>query len=362
MQLWEDAIGAYRSAREASSKIAEAWLGEARSLSSLARLDEATTLYRRVLQKEAGELEPEVERTVQRELSHLTAQTGQTSESRALLEASLREGEEDEATLATLIALCDAQEDWAASTVYRAILIDRVASSGEKAKLLLTQGRIFHSRLGDGNQAIQALKQALLLDPKSKVVMATLLEAALRSTEYAEVAETLDKLASNEADGEKRGHHLLAKGLLYRDHLNDELLAIGALNDALDASPLLLEAFEALDGIHVKRLDFDAQAQSYERMLRRVEELPETEDLVFKLLLNLGSLQRKLGQLDASIETLERGKALRPSSVEVHRKLARNLEESSGREAEAIDAFYEVLRLDPLKVDAFKALRGLFTR
>lgn len=362
IQLWERSVDAYSAAKTLNQEHVPAWEGEAAALSALGRNLEAIDQLRNVLSGAAGPLNSTVEKKIQRELSGLTAREGKTRESRTLLEAALSDGGADESTLATLVALCEAEGDWEATSLYRSQLIPLVASSTERAKLYLLQGKALSAKLNRGEEALTALGEALLLDPTSRVVLAALLETALKHSEYSGAVNALDRLADLEEDLEKKGHHLLAKGIIYRDHLRDELRAIGSLNDALDASPLLLEAFEALDAIHVKRLDFESQANSYEKMLSRVSDIASTEDLVFQLLMNYASLQRKLGNLEGAIHSLERAKVLRPGDKTVHEKLARNLEESKGSAEEAIDAYYDLLRHDPKHVESYKALRRLFTR
>ena len=361
-ELWERSIAAYARARKAKPEEPNAWVGEARAQSAMGHADAAMKLYREVLGGSAGSVSAAIMSTVQRELSTLTAQDGSTTESRELLEKALASSEPDKGTLATLIALCQAEEDWKAASEYRAQMIPLVGSSKERAKLFLEQGKALSSRLGMAEEALDALGESLLLDPTSRVVIAATLEAALMHQEYAKAVEMLNRLAELETDEEKRGHHLLASAIIYRDHLHDELRAIGALNDALNFAPLLLEAFEALDAIHVHRMDFQAQAESYERMLSRVADFDGTEDLVFQLLLNHASLLRKLNDLPKAIDALERARVFRPSDVQVHMKLARNYEESPDCEEEAIDAYHTLLLHDPKNVDAYQALRRLFTR
>ncbi|GMV41689.1 MAG: hypothetical protein AMXMBFR64_34050 [Myxococcales bacterium] len=354
------AANAYGRAVAITPSDVDARVGLAAALTVSGQVDAAIAAWTAVLDLPA--LPDGVRSRAQTALGELAMKTGSTEESRTLLERAHVQSPGDEKVLRDLIGACDRLQDWAASVRYRMELSKLVPDRVERGAVLMQAGDLAHDALKDIRAAIEAYRQAQNALPGSKATAARLLRLYLDAQEYEEAIETLRRLIELEEDPKKKGSHRLTLALIYRDHLRDDRRAVAYLNETLDDDPLRLEAFEALDAILVRRKAWEEQAESYERMLERIGEIPGQEALAFRLLRNQAEILTSVRQIEPAIYALERARALKPTDPDTRFALARLMELDDAMVDDAIAEYQTVIQIDGGRAEAYRSLRRLYTR
>ena len=354
------AAEAYTKAVALGPSSVDGRVGLAAALAASGHHDAAIDAWRAAL--DLQDLPDAVRSRAQTALGELAMKAGSTEESRALLERAHAQNPQDEKVLRDLVAACDRLQDWAAAVRYRMELSKIVPDRVERGAVLMQAGDMAHDALKDVRAAIEAYRAAQVNMPSSKATAARLLRLFLDAQEYEEAIETLRRLIELEEDPKKKGSHRFTMALIYRDHLRDDRRAVAYLNETLDDDPLRLEAFESLDAILVRRKAWEEQAESYERMLERIGEIPGQEALAFRLLRNQADILSSVRQMEPAIFALERARALRPQDADTRFALARLLEQDDVMVDDAIAEYQTVIQIDGSRSEAYKALRRLYTR
>lgn len=354
------AADAYGKAAAISPSNVDARVGLAAALSATDRVEEAMEAWRAAL--ELPGLPDAVRSRAQTALGELAMQSGSTEESRTLLERAHTQSPQDEKVLRDLIGACDRLEDWAAAVRFRMELAKLVSDRVERGAVLMQAGDIAHDSLKDVRAAIEAYRAAQVNLPNSKATAARLLRLFLDAQEYEEAIDTLRRLIELEEDPKKKASHRLTLALIYRDHLRDDRRAVAYLNETLDDDPLRLEAFEALDSILVRRKAWEEQAESYDRMLERIGEIPGQEALAFRLLRNQAEILTSVRQFEPAMFALERARALKPTDPDTRFALARLMEMDESMLEDAIAEYQTVIQIDGGRAEAYRLLRRLYTR
>jgi golgin subfamily B member 1 len=146
---------------------------------------------------------------------------------------------------------------------------------------------------------------------------------------------------------------------LYRDKLEDQLRAVELFNEALDLNPGYLEAFERINKILTAQKDWKQLERAFRKMLHRVAGKGNTE-LEFNLWHALGLIYRdRLSEVEHALEAFKMASALKPENMTEHLILS-ELYESSDQIDLAIGEFQAILKLDPMRVDPYRKLYGLY--
>lgn len=354
------AADAYGKAVAISPSSVDARVGHAAALVGSGRIEEAIEAWRAAL--DLPDLPDAVRSRAQTALGELAMKTGSAEESRALLQRAHEQNPQDEKVLRDLVAACDRLQDWAAAVRYRMELARIVPDKVERGAVLMQAGDMAHDALKDVRAAIEAYRAAQVNMPSSKATAARLLRLYLDAQEFEEAIETLRRLIELEEDPKKKGAHRFTMALIYRDHLRDDRRAVAYLNETLDDDPMRLEAFEALDAILVRRKAWEEQAESYDRMLERIGEIPGQEALAFRLLRNQADILSNVRKFDMAIFALERARALRPQDADTRFSLARLMEADDAMLEDAIAEYQTVIQIDGGRAEAYRALRRLYTR
>ncbi|NUN13633.1 MAG: hypothetical protein HUU55_08350 [Myxococcales bacterium] len=259
------------------------------------------------------------------------------------------------------ILIAETDNRWSDAIAARRTLVDLLDDAESKAVILAELGDVALNRLNDADLAGLAYEEALSHHPESKAILGRLLELRLNQGRHAAAAKILKRFAELEDDLGRRASHLVALGILYRDYLNDLVIATEAMELALDLDPHRLETFAILDTIRSSQGAL-AQIQSYERMLRRLAGMDHQEEVVYKLLTNLAKLYRTAGQDDRSIKVWRKARAMRPDDQAVHRALGVLYESNDNTLGDAVAAYLDALSVGSFDPAIIRSLRRVFTR
>jgi len=216
-------------------------------------------------------------------------------------------------------------------------------------------GDIAERALADGDQAIEAHRNALLAAPDELAALAGLVRGLTRRRDFAEAAIVLRRLAAVEPEPEGRVGHLVTLGELLAGPAEDPEGAAEAFEQALALDPRNDLAIDRLDALLIRLDEASRLAAALGRYLE-VAPGARTRRLRLAALWSgpLGSNARAVDELRLVVGANE-------ADTEARVELARVLE-SADRFPEAIAEHIMLLRLEPLRVDSLQALRRLCER
>ena len=216
-------------------------------------------------------------------------------------------------------------------------------------------GEIAERALADGEQAVDAYRNALLSTPDDLPALAGLARGLVRQRDWSNGAATLRRLAAAEGERDARVGHLVTLGELLAGPAEDPEGAADAFEGALAVNPSHVVAMDRLDAILT---ELDEPPRLAAALGRYLEVSPAARERRLRLAaLWSGPLQssaRAIDELRIVVSGDER-------DVPARAELARVLE-TADRLAEAITEHIALLRLEPLRVDSLRALRRLCER
>ncbi|MEO7094297.1 MAG: hypothetical protein ABI175_13660, partial [Polyangiales bacterium] len=210
-------------------------------------------------------------------------------------------------------------------------------------------------------KAIEALEEALELQPENHILLHKLLQHYQGVSSWTKMIETVERIANLETNAERKSKYFYTMAQLYRDKENDQEKAVEYFNFALDNDPTFLKAFEAINKILTTERNWKGLERAYRKMLHRATGKNQT-DLEFSLWHGLGLIYRdRLGQPDAGVEAFRMSSRLKPDDVQ-ERQILAELYERNNQIDLAVKELQDVLARDPMRVDPYQALYKLFMK
>jgi tetratricopeptide (TPR) repeat protein len=264
----------------------------------------------------------------------------------------------DPTSVAALSRLAEVEAEIGRSAEAVATYRAAIAASADPAMVSAAWARIgdiAERALADGDQAIEAYRNALLAKPDDLAALAGLARGLTRRRDYGEAAIVLRRLAALEPETAGRVGHLLTLGELLAGPAEDPDGAATAFEQALALDPANDQALDRLDAM-LTRLDEPARLAA--ALGRYLEVAPGSRSRR----LRLASLwSGPLSTPSRAVDELRIVVAAAEADVEARVELARVLE-SADRLTDAIAEHLMLLRLEPLRVDSLLALRRLCER
>jgi Tfp pilus assembly protein PilF len=213
-------------------------------------------------------------------------------------------------------------------------------------------GDIAERALADVDQAVWAYRNALLAAPDDLSALAGLARGLTRARDYAEAAIALRRLAGIESDAGARVGHLVTLGELLAGPAEEPESAADVFEQALAIEPGNEAALDRLDTLLTALEEPSRLATALGRFL---EATPGARPQRMRL---AGLWSGPLASPKRAVDELRIVVSGSPADVHARVELARVLEASS-RVAEAMTEHLAILRLEPLRVDALRAMRRL---
>jgi tetratricopeptide (TPR) repeat protein len=267
------------------------------------------------------------------------------------------------AHLPTLKALAEANEaagEWEEVVNVRRRLIGALPAIGEKVDTAVSVADICREKLKNPQRAIQTLIDALDIDPKNLIVLHKLLELYTETRQWRKAIEVLDQIAAVETDSEKLATYTYSVAVIYRDELKELDPAIEYFNKTLDANPMRLKAFEAIDKVLTQRRDWTALAQNYRIMLDRFGENGPRE-LRMMLWKNLGEIYRtRMRNFEEAVPCYKVASALAPGDLTLHIILSELFEDNKRNLPGAVQEHGFILAADPRRFASYHSLHRIY--
>ncbi len=275
-----------------------------------------------------------------------------------------------EPTLGALVDLGGARGEWRmvadakrSQAAALAAAPNAEASTERRAKLHEEIGDIWHERLKDTKQAIDAYSAGLALAPQSRILLHKILEAFTEQKQWRKSIETLDALTALEVAPDRRARFHYTAAVIARDELNDADVAVEKFHAALDDAPTTPKAFEGVEKVLEERKDWKNLTRAYRRQLKRLSAFEETPvEVLVELWTKLGdTCLDHTGDTEAATEAYQVACELAPDDVQRHEQLADlYLEAGEARRHEAIAELQYLLSHAPERVELYKALASLY--
>ncbi|HET9990580.1 MAG TPA: tetratricopeptide repeat protein, partial [Kofleriaceae bacterium] len=289
---------------------------------------------------------------------------------------------QDREALQAVVELQTQLADWEAVVRAKRDLTATTDDVGEKTQLLSEIGGLYLGRLHNAMKAATAYSEALELAPENHQLLQKLLDLCIDAKQWKMALEVIERFVALETDPFKRGVYYHAAGTLCRDELKQLDDAVDYYSCALDSFfsqpdqlddqqlPRALKSFEAIDKALTTKRDWAAQERAYREMINR---LPKDSGVRFfnlqvSLVDALAEIYRtRLKQYGDAAAAFEIAQELDPDNKRRHdgadrAEILAELYVMAGPDHadKAIEQHTRVLRREPFKYDAYKALARIY--
>lgn len=262
-------------------------------------------------------------------------------------------------TLEAMVQVYDSLKDYKQVCHYKRQILDNVVDGQQRFKMLVDIGDIWIDKENNYPKGIEAFEEALELEPQNHVLLHKNLQNYQRTQQWAQMVDTLQRIADIEPQPERRSKYLFTMAQLYRDKLDDQMRAVDLFNESLDLNPGYLDAFERINKILTALKEWKLLERAYRKMLHRVAGKGNI-DLEFTLWHTLGIIYRdRLEDRTAATESVRMASRLKPENVD-ERLILADLYETGEQFDEAIAEYHAILKIDPTKVDPYRKLYRLY--
>ena len=354
----EGALKAYQAAHHLDLTDQETIRGLADVAFKLSDWAGALTNYQKVLTA-LGEEQTEERAEIYYKLGCIKQAQGQAKQAINNFEKALAVEPAHQNTLGAMVNVYESLKDWKQVCHYKRQILDNLVDGASRFKMLNEIAEIWVDKENNVPKGVEALEEALDLEPSNHVLLHKLLQLYQKTGQWEKMVDTLQRIAEIETQPDRKSRYLYTMAQIYRDKLDDQQRAVELFNEALDLNPGFLEAFERINKILTGLKEWKQLERSYRKMLHRVAGKGNT-DLEFSLWHALGLIYRdRLGDPSTSVETFKMASRLKPEDVQEHQILAELYEKLEATD-EAIIEYQSMLKLDPMRIEAYRKLYRLY--
>jgi tetratricopeptide (TPR) repeat protein len=181
----------------------------------------------------------------------------------ALYEAALEVDSEAPRAIRELKRLFYSQKRWVDLVKLLSQDAARTEDREAQALMLYQAARIQGDRLGNTDGAIPLLERAHAASPDDAMILEELARHYELAGHWEALVNSLERLAAKATAPSDRLHRLHRLGIIYRDRLNNDELAIQRQRDALAVDPSFTPALAALDALYREREAWEDLVQIY---------------------------------------------------------------------------------------------------
>ncbi|MBM4319602.1 MAG: tetratricopeptide repeat protein, partial [Deltaproteobacteria bacterium] len=296
-------------------------------------------------------------------LGVIKLKVGERARGRQMFEKALELDQHHRPTLEGLVDLHEKQGDWDKVVHYkRAMLATLDGEDLKRFDLLVDVANIWREKLRNMAKAIEAYNEALAIDPQSRQVMHHLLNLYTQEKEWPYAVEILLRTIQLEERPDKVARYCYTAGVIYRDELKDDEQAVALFNQALDADPGMLKAFEAIDRIQTRIKAWQLLERNYRKMIKRVTDTGcGGEELQVLLWRNLGEIYRtRMIRHEEAATAFGMASKIMPKDMQLHEIIAELYDRSPDSKDKALAEHRRMLELEKFRYSSYKALSRLY--
>lgn len=203
-----------------------------------------------------------------------------------------------------------------------------------RAALAYAKARVMEEHLRQAGPALKVYREALSLDPGNLSILKAIERALRRDKAWGDLASVYEQLANAVEDPALRAAWTGLRARLTEIELKDPVQAAALYESALEADPHATAALASVKRLSVGQKRWPELVAA----LRREHELTLDREAQLAILATIARIQeRKLGDAEAAVTTLEQAVALRPGERSLLIELVR-LHRAAGRHAQEAEA------------------------
>ncbi|MDB4996348.1 MAG: hypothetical protein JWM74_3780, partial [Myxococcaceae bacterium] len=291
-------------------------------------------------------------------LGEVLAFTSERDRAVAIFEDVLAERPDNQRALGGLSGLRAARGESLSAWTLKRQLAETLDDAQDRYAMLLETADGFETKAMRPDLAAQVYEQARLLRPTDRVMLHKLLAQYQTLEDWPRTFDVLRAIADADEDGPRKAKIIMAMAQIAQTKLDDRMKAALLYDEALDADPNRLEAFERVVRLLTEVKDWPALRVMYNRMLVRARDTGDVR-LQHALQHQVGLVYRdRLGDRDGAIAAFRAAVALRPEE-EQDQAILRELLATSGQANDAIAITLERVRRDPMDATPYPALFDL---
>lgn len=354
---FDKALAAYQAAHQLDMTDADTVRGVANAAFSLQDWPTALTNYQKVLTSLAEE-DVEGRTEVYFRLGEIKKAQGQDRQAINNYEKALALDGDHRPSLQALVGAYEKSGEFKLVCEYKRQILDTVFDGEERFTMLMEIGDIWSNNVKDPLKALEAYEEARDLKPQDHVLLHKMLQNYQSAEEWQKMVDILDSIMALEVRAGVKAKLLNTQAQIYRDKLEDLDRSVELFNEALDADPTFLEAFERINKVLTAQRNWKQLERSYRKMLHRIAG-KGNNDLEHNLWHQLGLIYRdRTAQTDEAIEAFRMSASL-VSQAPVQRQILAELYEATEHWDDAIKEQRRLLKMDPLAPEPYLALYRL---
>jgi tetratricopeptide (TPR) repeat protein len=287
---------------------------------------------------------------------------GKTREAELNFEKALREDPKHRRSLEVLVAIADADKDWARVVTHRRALSQALDAKERKAQELITAAQVCEKELGDVGEAARILEEAREHTPQDLGLLRKLRALYEAARDWTKAEGALGAMCEVEsAAPQARAELRFQQADIVLARLRDDARGCALLERALDDDPAHERALHALALVRARRGEHAAFEPV---LLRTAERLGQRGDFAraSDVCKRLAVLRRdRLGDAEGATEAYRTALACKPSDADARALLAELLV-SKGAHDEAARELETASTHVPTRAATYKRLFELHTR
>ncbi len=214
-------------------------------------------------------------------------------------------------------------------------VVQTIPDARQAADLWVKIARWYDSAVNRTDYGIASANQALQLDPAHVEALMALEDFYRKQAQWRELVTVLARHAEVESQGVRKVELLLSLAEVYESQLGDAAQAVLAYQQALDNDDRCLEAINALERLYRRTQAWDRLVEVLNRKAHTIDD----GELAVKLRLQVGEIwEERLGDNERAVEAFREVLSVDPQNLEALKSLER-LYEKTGK----MDAYLEVL-------------------
>ena len=308
-----------------------------------------------------GEHDVETRAKIYGKLGAIKRELGQSKQAIAFYEKALGVDGAYRPTLDALAALYAEMRDWKNVVAYKRQILDGVADPDARLALLDQIAEVWLRQEKNPVKAAAALEEAREIAPRDASLIHRLIALYQAIECWPKLRGVLRAAADLERDPGRRSKFLYTMAQIHRDKEDEPEEAAALFDQALDADPTHLEAFERINKIFTARRDWKALERAFRKMLRRLSAAGvDDPSLEYNLWHSLGLIYRdRLQDTPSAIEAFKMAARFKPEDVSERKILAELYALASDPEG-AIGEHSIILQREPLSPGAYRSLSEIY--
>ena len=294
-------------------------------------------------------------------LGSVNRDQGERKKALNLFEKALEEDAYHRPTLEALVSLYVDDKDFEQVIHYKKRVLETCDDPAERFALTEEMGDLWSEKLKNPVKAIESYVEAAELEPKNHKLLHKLLTLYQSTSQWEPTIEIIDRVAALDERNEAKAKYAYTVGVITRDELKDAAGALDRFNRRRSTSipRSMLKAFEAINKLLTQQKDWRELERAFRKMLHRVAGKGDT-GLEFNLWHNLGVIYRdRQKSFESAAEAFAMASRLQPDNMLEHQILAEIYAMVPARIEDAIEQQHVLLKNDPYRVDAYRALYKL---